>query len=252
MLDSKILDDYIKKFYGYGNWKSDLWFIGIEEGGGNSKKEIQKRLESWNRYQTDLVDNRKHSLFLENQKVNNFFIPSGKKNRVDLQSTWTGLIKLQLAYEGITEWEENDKRTLRERQMNHWGRLNSNHIVSNLLPLASPKSTDWKYDEWSDLNFLASRKEYLKIVTPIRLNYLKSKIEQNKPKAIILYGRKMMKYWDDLVEVDIKNTCEKTYVGKQYYYHIKSHNTNFFQTQHSSMGVPDKMWLEIGEIIRNF
>lgn len=251
MLDSKLLENYMQNFYGYGNWKSDIWFIGIEEGGGNSKAEIQKRLESWNRYQTDLIDNREHSLFLDDKKVNSFFVPSGKKNRVELQSTWTGLIKLQLAYEGITEWEENDKRILREIQMNDWGRLNSNHVISNLLPLASPKSTDWKYHEWSDLNCLVSRKDYLKIVAPIRLNYLKSKIEQNKPKAIILYGRKMMKYWNELVRVDIKNTCEKIHVGKQHYFHIKNDNTNFFQIQHSSMGVPDKMWLEIGQIIRN-
>ena len=34
MLDDKLLESYMKTFFGYGNLHADYWFIGMEEGGG--------------------------------------------------------------------------------------------------------------------------------------------------------------------------------------------------------------------------
>lgn len=43
----KELDHFIKGFYGYGNLESDIWFIGMEGGGGATLEEIKSRLEVW-------------------------------------------------------------------------------------------------------------------------------------------------------------------------------------------------------------
>jgi hypothetical protein len=48
MIDDILLEEFINNFYGYGNYHGKYWFIGMEEGGGNSIEEINRRLASWN------------------------------------------------------------------------------------------------------------------------------------------------------------------------------------------------------------
>ena len=45
--DDLLLDEFAHKFYGYGNYGGQFWFIGMEEGGGDSFAEVAKRLEAW-------------------------------------------------------------------------------------------------------------------------------------------------------------------------------------------------------------
>jgi hypothetical protein len=47
-LDDQLLDEYIKTFYGYGNYEGDWWLIGMEEGSGGTDDEIRTRLRLWN------------------------------------------------------------------------------------------------------------------------------------------------------------------------------------------------------------
>ena len=47
MLNDDVLLKYIHNFYGYGSFNADYWFISLEEGGGHSEKEIQNRLNVW-------------------------------------------------------------------------------------------------------------------------------------------------------------------------------------------------------------
>ena len=47
MLDDKLLENYIHNFFGHGNLDTNFWFISIEEGGGNTEKELQNRLTVW-------------------------------------------------------------------------------------------------------------------------------------------------------------------------------------------------------------
>jgi hypothetical protein len=47
--DDQLLLDFMNAFYGYGNYKAPYWFIGMEEGGGDSFEEVTKRLSVWDR-----------------------------------------------------------------------------------------------------------------------------------------------------------------------------------------------------------
>ncbi|MFL7892770.1 MAG: hypothetical protein AB8I56_11970, partial [Anaerolineales bacterium] len=47
MFNDTLLEDFINRFFGYGNFKGKYWFIGMEEGGGNSLEEINRRLDAW-------------------------------------------------------------------------------------------------------------------------------------------------------------------------------------------------------------
>lgn len=44
----KFLEEFTNSFFGYGNLKSDIWFIGHEEGSSqNSVAELEARVNLW-------------------------------------------------------------------------------------------------------------------------------------------------------------------------------------------------------------
>ena len=43
MLNDRLLNDFISSFFGYGNYRGDCWFIGMEEGGGGTLDEVSRR-----------------------------------------------------------------------------------------------------------------------------------------------------------------------------------------------------------------
>jgi hypothetical protein len=46
-LDESLLQEFMSNFYGYGNYAAPYWFIGMEEGGGDTIEEITRRLTVW-------------------------------------------------------------------------------------------------------------------------------------------------------------------------------------------------------------
>jgi hypothetical protein len=93
MLDSDILDDFMRRFYGYGNLAAKHWFIGLEEGGANSTEELHIRMEAWNELgRPQLADlNEFHSQAR---------VARWSGNRPPLQATWKQLIRIVLASQG--------------------------------------------------------------------------------------------------------------------------------------------------------
>ncbi len=45
--DDQLFDEFAHNFYGYGSYRGQFWFVGMEEGGGKSFSEVNKRLETW-------------------------------------------------------------------------------------------------------------------------------------------------------------------------------------------------------------
>ena len=46
-LDESLVLDFCEVFFGYGSFKAPIWLVGMEEGGGESAEEIQRRLQIW-------------------------------------------------------------------------------------------------------------------------------------------------------------------------------------------------------------
>ena len=47
--NDSLLADYMGGFWGYGNLSGDYWFVGMEEGGGDSFEEVNQRISQWNK-----------------------------------------------------------------------------------------------------------------------------------------------------------------------------------------------------------
>jgi hypothetical protein len=91
--DDQILDEFVKNFYGYGNYNGGCWFVGMEEGGGYSFAEIINRLDAWaKRGKCELEDLAKYHAEIGITRLFN--------GSPQLQPTWNKLIRILLSSHG--------------------------------------------------------------------------------------------------------------------------------------------------------
>src|ERR1041384_1901897 len=93
MLPSPLLAEYSDQVFGFGNWDARIWFIGIEEAGGQDEGSVSRRLAAW-------VKNGKKPIEDAPQ-----FYPLCGNNRwhatsASPQPTWKQLIRLDLLIRG--------------------------------------------------------------------------------------------------------------------------------------------------------
>ncbi len=135
-------------FYGYGDYARN-WFVGMEEGGGNSVVEIEQRPERWvesgEQETVDLVD---PDCDLETTP---FFCKKAK-----IQPTWNKLIRILLSSQGSVPTTEQ----VRQYQRSSLGRHGGENCLVELLPLPSPSMRHWIYGNNSKLEYLKNRKTY--------------------------------------------------------------------------------------------
>lgn len=189
----KELHDFSHHFLGYGNLKSPIWFIGMEEGGGNTKEEISVRLKAWNKLgRVDVCDIVEFHREIEQI---DYFV-----ERPKIQKTWNKLIRLQLGLKLMKPTTED----VRIYQRDNLGRSNSENLLIELMPLPSPGINIWHYNFFSDLAYLRSRHEYFSYFLSKRVSLLRKKILKYHPKIIVFYGFSYIEHWQCTVSSKFK------------------------------------------------
>jgi hypothetical protein len=164
-------------FYGYGNFEGEYWFVGMEEGGGNSFHEVNQRFEIWDSLgRGELLDVAQFHLKLG--------MPEFFTEPVKLQSTWNKVIRIVLSAEG----EKVSLSSVRKYQRDDLGRKSGNSCLIELLPLPSPSTKKWLYAEHTDLPFLRNREAYRDYAIPWRIVRIREGIEKYCPRAVVFYG----------------------------------------------------------------
>jgi len=195
-LNDDDLRQFIKTFYGYGNLASRFWFIGMEEGGGNSFAEVQARLSVWMQLgKPELADLRDFHLLIG---MPEFFTPP-----VKLQHTWMQIARITLTATG-QPYELGDLRTF---QREHLGHRNGETCLMELLPLPSPRTSAWVYAQWSKLPYLSKRKTYYQEYYLQRSEHIRKRIQENQPQVVIFYGMGYRSFWQAIAgkEVEFQN-----------------------------------------------
>jgi hypothetical protein len=186
------LYNFSHRFLGYGNLNSPLWFIGMEEGGGNSKDEVYRRLNAW----INLDRNEICDLFKFQNEIgeSNYFSENPK-----LQKTWSKLIRFQLGLEGITPTTDE----VRLYQKGKLGRSTSSNALLELMPLPSPGVNVWHYDKFSTIPFLKSRDAYFQYFIDKRIVLIREKVFLHKPKFVVCYSFTYLQYWLNIASVPL-------------------------------------------------
>ena len=136
----------MESFFGYGRWSAPIWFIGIEEAGGRTEREIEQRLRVWaSRGRKELED------------ATTFYAESGNTawhgEHAAMQATWKQLIRILLLARG----KADDDDAILAYQRTQLGLSTGHTCLAELLPLPSPDTATWNYGNWSDLPRLSSR-----------------------------------------------------------------------------------------------
>lgn len=248
MLNKEKIEEYMNNYYGFGNWNSNIWFIGMEEGGGYEEEEVNKRIESWYTTKKDLIDNKAHH---ERIGLTQFF------EKGTLQKTWMRLIRLKLSIEGkLSGISSKDTEIIREVQKNSWGRIDSDNALLDLFPLPSPNAKDWFYNKkfnWTEIEYLKNRESYRDALETQRTQYLRDKISKHSPRVVIFYSKEYIPYWNKIVGSDF-NTGSKIIFrqGKNEVRAIKRKTTCFVQVPFPGRNAQsNNFWTDTGMKIRN-
>jgi hypothetical protein len=232
MLSKELIENRIENFWGYGNLKSDVWFIGMEEGFGGTLDDLKARFEkTQNRsvidIKNDMTDVDDHMKWF-----------SSKPN---IQRTWSKLILILLA---INYKKYNpDNEEIRSFQKNLFGRLEGNHCLLEFMPLPSKstKPQDWIYNQFN-VNYLITRKTYIASITPRRILLLQKLIKINKPKILIFYSLTYLEKW--------KSITNKNFIFSDGIYFNDSEETKYFIIPHpTAHGMTKIQWNNISKKI---
>jgi hypothetical protein len=176
-LPDDLVADYANRFYGFGTATAKVWLIGAEEGGGATFDGLDTRLRVWN---------ERGRNELEDAPV--LHRGSRAKSRQDpgeiIDPTWKQLIRMLLLARG----ERDSQKAIVDYHRTDFGATTGTTCLAQLLPLPSLADSVWPYHHWSALAWLASRAHYLKELKGRRMNHLKDRIAEHRPKVVIFYG----------------------------------------------------------------
>lgn len=167
MFDDALLSDFARLHYGYGDFRGDFWFVGMEEGGGDSFEDIERRLQTWRkRGGLELDDVAEYH---KEMGITHLF-----RERPRIQTTWGGLIRILMATKGRTPSTDD----IREYQRDCLGRTVGETCLLELLPLPSPSTKHWFYGEHSRLPYLVNRDAYREAFIRRRIGHLQGRMQQ--------------------------------------------------------------------------
>jgi hypothetical protein len=233
MFDDKLLESFMSTFYGYGNLAGHIWFVGMEESGGDFE-EIDRRLKTWEqRGRHPVEDCAEYHLALGLDR--NF-----RDVKPVIQRTWRGLMLATLASMG----RQTDKESVREYQRTEWGRSGGSVALLELLPLPSPSISHWIYGDHSEISELKTRAKYEATQVPRRMEALQVLVAKHRPRAVVFYGSKYQPYWDQIVGGGFQSTD----VGKVLAAPRKE--TLYLSMPHPvAHGLSDDFFLSIGQTL---
>jgi hypothetical protein len=185
MIDPVLLEDFMRRFFGYGSWDAKLWFVGMEEGGGECMEEIERRFAAWDR-SDDLADAREYHAGIGGVR---WF-----DQRPKIQSTWGKLIRVALAASG----RETDTESVRRYQRDAFGRHGGEMAVIELLPLPSPSTSNWLYESFG-IPAISTRDRYRDGVRPQRIKAIRERIEKHRPALVVFYGIGYGEDWEEII-----------------------------------------------------
>ncbi len=232
-LNNTLLQNFMSTFYGSGNYSGKYWFIGMEEGGGNTLEQVTKRLNAWvDLGETELVDIYQFHLKID--------YPQYFQDPVKLQKTWMQQARIMLASKGLPSTTDD----VRAYQRDQIGRKTGDTCLLELLPLPSPNVNNWNYNLWSGLHFLRDRKTYREYCVSWRAEHIRSRIKDHKPKVVVFMGQVYSDYWHTIAGRNL------IFTDKGGFWAGSSEDTIYIITKHpASRGVTNAYFETIGKFL---
>lgn len=157
-------------YWGFGNPAGKYWFVGMEEQGAGSVRELKARL-TWKQ--------------IEDVHQAHLAFDDGWDSTSTLISTWSTMIRIAQRLNGEPNWA--DAEAVRAYQGSRFGRLDGELFLTEILPLPARSVGDWPY-AW----LYGSRDEYCAAILPKRMAALWELFMKHRPPFVFCYGKA---YW---------------------------------------------------------
>lgn len=196
LIQEKQLEHWINYFYGYGAWQAKMWFIALEEGGGDTPEEVAEKINYLyeahaSSAQSALCDIRemyRHvSVNWDGPKAdlfNHFYDFRFGENAV-LHGVWKNLIAFEYGYRN-----EEVPDPLQYQKNSFALTSPGNEALIRLYPLPSPHNHAWYYSwlRMPQLDYLRRRELYQERVYPTRIQTILNNINKHRPEVVLMYG----------------------------------------------------------------
>jgi hypothetical protein len=187
MLDPQLLVDYMSRFVGFGDPSTPVWFVGLEQGGGEDLAELERRLVAWRDSGAgSFADLQEHCVRIGERRWH------GAAPRI--QPTLGKLVRLVLASQG----QRIDPESVRRHQAEKFGSMPGGSVMAELMPLPSRNISQWIYSSLTDVPGLESREAYLRRYRPVRLALLQRAIRDAAPRAVVFVGTSETETWSEV------------------------------------------------------
>jgi hypothetical protein len=256
----QIILNYIDTFLGYGDPNNPVWFIGMEEGGGNDLNQLLLRFRIWNQRGAHETEDLVH--FANEIGITRWFGPE----RVRLQPTWRRLIRIWLRAYGV----EANNEEIRIVQANCLGRdavplpepcTRPSPCLFELMPLPAQAIDEWPYQAlaqlYPQLQFLYDRNDentYADCVAPKRTELLRQRIHNSRSlKIVCFYGMDYLNAWQDIAGVQFNCQQLRDLNGNNLgnYCAEQRNGTHFIVSLHpAAIGVRNDYFNALGQIIQ--
>ena len=246
MLDPDLVNDFMRGFKGYGNWRAKLWFVGLEEGGRHKLVDIERRMTKWDargRHELEDLQDYHYAIGVRRHHGQN----------AKIQNTWGKLSHIALAADGRIprrsgseiQWKKLEREIAREFQRSELGRWNKSTTLIELLPLPSPSTSEWLYSA-TGIESLMTREIYRTRVRAQREHAIRSAIEEHHPQVVVFYG---LDDWYRESWERIANTRFTEVQGQRFSTGVG--NSKFILAPHTGAhGITNDDWHAIGRFIR--
>jgi len=206
-------------FFGYGRWDAPYWFLGPEAGmSKDGIDSLSVRYKSWKQLGcASVVDCEKHHRGFRFTKWHD----PPPKHKLPTQSTWRQLIRLLLAYKGMSPTLDD----IRAYQQCHWGSENGETCVIELSGIPAP-----------NMQVQRDRETFLLR----RIEQLRQKALIHRPKFIVMYGTGQREEWKRIVGGDFDTGGIRRMEGTVAV--VASHPV--------SHGTSNEYWVELGQRLR--
>lgn len=247
MINNDLITDYMKRFYGYGSYKAPFWFVAAEESGGHETEEIKARLNTWQEMGSKaLVDCRAYyERVAENmpkskrKKIAGYFNEEEPREPV-IHLHWNRYIRIILHLEGNEDFAQatnnsQQMKTIRSYQLNELATSKSSAAILLLRPLPCPRVEQWPYQKLSKLEFLETKKKYIRYLDESRISELKSKISKFEPKVVVFFSlsKRVVPVWSEIIGSKLQENRQKGFL------YASTEKTQFVIAEHS-VGVRPK------------
>ncbi len=233
----KVLGQYIETFVGYGRLQAPLWFLGMEEGGGQDVAELSRRLSAWDARGRQACEDL--AGFHRAIEVTKYF----SADRPVLQPTWCALMKVLQAWRGGT----SEAATLRVIQAAEWGAHDGPAALLELLPLPAPSIGSWPYRELADrMPYLRDRASYVGHVLPGRVHRFSQLVTQYQPAAVVCYGLGYIEHWKAVFAVPLTEIT----IAERRCFGGRLGRTRVLVVPHPARANATKLWEAIGLQLR--